>query len=316
MAVESVQELKGEGSRSGKWDVNSGRGYTRKLLVITNDKDDGPATVMAQVGSTYGDLYIPGYGSEFDNFCYCQSVDCQPVGDDGMMWELTLAYGWYNALVAGGGPTQNPLAMPIEVSWSLRDHETVLDTDQNGNAVVNTAGDPFDPPLVIDDPRLVMTVVRNESAFNVGWVIAYRNAVNSDAFAGFPPLTSKVLNISSRSQWHQDAGWYYQTTYEFEFLTASIDYDTNTGYRPRVLSQGFRAISSVDSKLYHMTIRGVPVNSPMLLDANGYQLGLKQQPYWQTFQAYPELPFAVFSFDPVAISGQRSGINSPPGGSL
>jgi hypothetical protein len=314
MAVTSITDLKGEGSRSGHWHVGQGRSYQRKLQVITNSVFDGPATVMSQVGAQYGDIYNAGYGTEFDGFCYCQSVDCDPVGDDGLQWEITLGYGWYDAATAGGGPTQDPLAMPIEVSWGLRDHETVLDTDQDGNAVLNTAGDPYDPPIVIDDPRLVMTVVRNERAFNVGWVLAYRNAVNSDTFAGFPPLTCKVLNISSRSQWHQDAGWYYQTTYEFEFLTASIDYDTQTGYRKRIISQGFRAVSVVTGKPYHITLKGVPVNSPMLLDEKGLLLAPGATPYWQTFQAYPELPFAVFGFDPNAISGQRSGRNAPPGG--
>ena len=222
-------------------------------------------------------------------------------------------YGWYNPLQAGGGKEQNPLDMPIEVSWALRDHETVLDTDQTGVTVLNTAGDPYDPPMVIDDPRLVMTIVRNEGAFNIGWVLAYRNAVNSDPFAGFPPLTSKVLNISSRSQWHQDAGWYYQTTYEFEFLTANIDYDTQTGFRRRVVSMGFRAISVVTGNPYHITLKGVPINSPMLLDKNGYLLGVNGTPYYQTFQAYPELPFSIFQFDPNAISGQRSGQNYAPG---
>jgi len=314
VAVTSIVDLKNEGSRSGRWELNSGRSYQRKLQVITDDVNDGPATVMAQVGAQYGDIYNPGYGTEGDRYCYCHSVDCDPVGDDGLQWEITLGFGWYDPNNAGGGPSQNPLAMPIEVSWGLRDHELVLDTDQAGNAVLNTAGDPYDPPVVIDDPRLVMTVVRNEPAFNIGWVVAYRNAVNSDAFAGFPPLTCKVLNISSRSQWHQDAGWYYQATYEFEFLTASIDYDTQTGYRRRVVSQGFRAISVVTGKPYHITLKGVPVNSPMLLDKNGYLLGLNEPPYWQVFQAYPELPFAVFGFDPAAISGQRSGHSAPPGG--
>jgi hypothetical protein len=313
MSLQSATELMEEGTREAHWSIDSGRAYQRKFRCITTQQSDGPNVVLGQFGLKYGDIYNPSYNvNEADVFACANQIDCEPEGNDGTQWIVTIHYGWYNANQAGGGADQNPLNMPIEVSWSLRDHETVLDTDQNGNPVLNTAYDPYDPPIVIDDPRLVMTVVRNEPKFNIAWVLAYRNAVNNDQFGGFPPLTCKVLNISSRSQWHQDAGWYYQTTYEFEFLTASIDYDTNTGYRKRIISQGFRAISSVTGKPYHITLKGVPISSPMLLDSNGYLLGPNATPYWQTFQAYPELPFAVFQFDPGAISGQRSGPKYAP----
>ncbi len=316
MALISVTELMDEGSREAHWAATAGRSYQRKFRCLTNSQNDGPNTVLGQFVLTYGDYYTPQYNSkEADIFAAVDSLDVEPEGDDGTAWIITLHYGWYDVNYAGGGPNQNPLLMPIDVSWSLRDHETVLDTDQNQNPVLNTAGDPYDPPIVIDDPRLVMTVVRNEAQFNVAWVLSYRNAVNSDPFAGFPPLACKVLNISSKSQWHQDAGWYYQTTYEFEFLTAQIDYDTQTGYRKRIISQGFRAISVVTGKPYHITLKGVPINSPMLLDENGYLLTPSQAPYYQTFQAYPELPFSVFQFDVNAISGQRTG-RTAPGGSL
>jgi hypothetical protein len=313
MAIMTINEMMEEGSREAHWNVDAGRTYQRKFRIITSTQNDGPNVVLGQFGTNYGDTYQPFYAAnEADLFACVNQIDCEPTGNDGIEWIVTLSYGWYNPLQAGGGKEQNPLDMPIEVSWALRDHETVLDTDQNGDAVLNTAGDPYDPPIVIDDPRLVMTVVRNEMMFNVGWVLAYRNAVNSDPFAGFPPLTCKVLNISSRSQWHQDIGWYYQTTYEFEFLTASIDYDTNTGFRKRIISQGFRAISSVTGTPYHITLKGTPISSPMLIDSNGYLLGHDDTPYWQTFQAYPELPFNIFGFDTGAVSGQRSGYNYVP----
>ncbi len=311
MAITSITEIMGAGCRASHWDLNSGRAYQRKFRVLTDSQSWGPNMVLQAFGYSYGDVYQQ-YTLEQDKYAWLHGMDIEEEGEDGIGWIVTLNYGWYDANQAGGGPSQNPLDMPIEVSWSLRDHETVLDTDQNGNAVLNTAGDPFDPPAVIDDPRLVMTVVRNEQLFNIAWVLKYRNAVNSDPFAGFDPLTCKVLNISGRSQWHQDAGWYYQTTYEFEFLAAYIDYDTNTGFRPRILSQGFRAISSVTGLPYHITLKGLPINSPMLLDKNGYLLATNATPYWITYQAYPELPFAIFGFDITAVNGQRSGQNYTP----
>ena len=77
-----------------------------------------------------------------------------------------------SALWAGGGPMQNPLLQPIDVKWSNRSQEIVADIDINGNPVVNTAGDPFDPPLMEDDPRPVLTIVRNEAIFNQARAVA------------------------------------------------------------------------------------------------------------------------------------------------
>ncbi len=311
MAVISINEIMEEGSRGATWDIDSGRKYQRKFRVITDSQFDGPVVVGTAVGAKYGDQYaVPTNELEYDPNAYCVGIDSQQDGNDGTMWIVTLTYGWYSATFAGGGKDQNPLEMPIEVSWSLRDHELVLDIDANGVPVLNTAGDPYDPPLVIDDPRLCMTVVRNEPTFNLSYVLQYRNAVNSDPFAGFNPLYCKVLNIASRSQWHQDAGWYYQTTYDFEFLSPKVG-DGGNGYRPQVLSQGMRAISAVSGKIYHITLKGVPVNQPMLLDQNGYfNVTNRPKPYWQVFQAYPELPFAVFGFDPQALTGQRTGFGT------
>jgi len=306
--IVSAIELMGEGTRELHWHVMQGRSYQRKFRVLTNGQFMGPAMVINQFGTLYGDLYTPSYNAaEADPFAYVQSLDVEPDGEDGIGWIITVGYGWYDPNNAGGGPAQNPLLMPIDVSWDFRDHETVLDVDQSGNAVLNTAGDPYDPPIVIDDPRLVLTVVRNEATFNVGWALTYRNAVNSDPFAGFPPLCCKVLNISSKNQWHQDQGWYSQTNYQFEFISPQVDYDSQYGFRKRIISQGYRAISVVTGKPYHVTFKGVPVNSPVLLDKNGYLLTSSQQPYFQTFQAYPELPFEAFGFDQNALMGQRTG---------
>jgi len=298
-----------ESSRSASWQVGSGRRYQRKFRVLTNSQYDGPITAGNAVGIAYGDGMTPSYNTnEWDRFAYADSVQIDPEGDDGLGWIITVGYGWYDVNTAGGGKEQNPLLMPIEVSWSLRDHEAVLDVDTEGTAVLNTAGDPFDPPLVVDDPRLVMTVVRNEANFTLAYVLQYRNAINSDQFGGFDPLYCKVLNIQARSQFHQDIGWYYQVTYEFEFLSPKVN-DDGQGYRKQVLSQGMRAIGN-DSKPYHITLNGVPINSPMLLDQNGKLLPPGGTPYYTSFKGYPELPFAVFNFDPNAISGQRTGFQA------
>ena len=309
MAIVSINEIMDGGARSASWSIEGGRSYQRKFRVASNSQNDGPAVALSALGMKYGDRYNPAYNvHEADLFAYAGSYTVEQEGEDGLDWVVTITYGWYDALTSGGGPDQNPLLMPIEVSWNLRDHELVLEQDINGNAVLNTAGDPFDPPLVIDDPRLVMTVVRNEPIFTVNYVLQYRNAINSTPFAGFQPYYCKVLNIQSRSQFHQLIGYYYQTTYEFEFLSPKVN-DNGMGYRKSILNQGMRALSVVTGKPYHITLHGQPINSPMLLRKSGILANPGDPPYFLTIQAYPELDFSIFGFDQAAISGTRSGFS-------
>jgi hypothetical protein len=53
--------------------------------------------------------------------------------------------------------------------------------DRNGNFIVNSAGDPFDPPNMMDDSRRVVTVQKNLAVVPT-WILDYQDAVNSDSF--------------------------------------------------------------------------------------------------------------------------------------
>ena len=160
---------------------------------------DGPNLACAAVGIGIGDAYEPnGNQFEFDTFAYCNSITASQIEGDGVGWIVVVEYGPYSSLWAGGGPKQNPLLQPIDVSWSQRSQEIVVDIDINGNAIMNTAGDRFDPPLMEDDPRFVLTVIRNEQSFNQSIQVQYRNAINADPFAGYDPLMVRVLSIKSR----------------------------------------------------------------------------------------------------------------------
>jgi hypothetical protein len=160
---------------------------------------------------------------------------------------------------------------------------------------------------------MTMTVVRNEPTVPMDLIRQYRNAINSDAFAGYDPYFVKVVSIAPRSVFHQICGWYYQVSYEFEMISpygtggGSGGGAEQQGYKKRILSQGLRAISSVTGNRYHITANGIPISQPWLLDQNGYTLPVNGQPYWQIFQVYPELAFSQFNFDPSALTGQRSG---------
>lgn len=308
MAVLDVQEDY-EG-RQGEWSCNDGRSYARKFIVTMSGLVDGPNVAIQAVGINRGDLYLPFLNNpdtfEYDFNAYCNRISATLRQDN--VWDVMVEYGPYSALFAGGGPAQNPLLMPVDVSWATSSHEIVFDQDVNAKAVTNAAGDPFDPPLMEEEKRRVITVVRNESTFDPILLQSYDNAVNSDTFALYPPLMCKVLNILPKSVFHQDVGWYYQITYEFECLNPTLPWNVN-GYRRTVLNQGVRALTISGTK-YHISYKGIPVTEPVLLNLAGQTRAASAPPTYLVFQSKPELPFAAFNFDQTALVGQRTGNNT------
>jgi hypothetical protein len=311
MAIESVSEL--FDARTGAWTTDSGRSYNRVFRVLTNNPFDGPNVAIQACGINRGDQYLPtgsDLNLEADTNAYAHTLTATQEDGDSLGWLVTVEYGPYSTLFAGGGPTQNPLLQPIDVKWSMRSQEIVVDIDINGNPILNTAFDPFDPPLMEDDPRPVLTVTRNESTWNQALQIQYRKAINSDPFAGYQPLMSKVLDISADSIFHQDVGWYYQATYQFEFMPPTSQTTGINGYRRTVLNQGMRALSAVNGNKFHPSYKGVPITEPVLLTKMGTVINNGQSPFYLIFQTKPELPFAAFQFDPAALTGQRTGFAS------
>lgn len=311
MAVVSINEQFGE--RTGAYTTDVGRSYVRVFLVVTNNQYDGPNVAIQSVGIQRGDQYIileSDGGLESDTNAYAHTITASQEEGDSLGWKVIVEYGPYSALWAGGGPSQNPLLQPIDVSMTLRSQEIVIDQDINGNPIVNTAFDPFDPPLMEDDPRWVLTVVRNEAQPPIPLMFQYRNAVNSDQFAGQNPLMVRVLNISPKSIFHQDVGWYTQMTYEFEIRPPTSANAGQNGYRRTVLNQGMRALSVVSGTKFHPSYKGIPITEPVLLTKTGTVINTGQNPYYLIFQTKPELPFSIFMFDQLALTFQRSGFNT------
>lgn len=307
MAIQSIDEI--FDGRGGASDVSGGRSYVRRFRVLSNTALDGPNTIKGALGVRYGDRYLSVNALESDKYSYVNSIDAQQEDGDALGWIVTVSYGPFDAITAGGGPDNNPLLQPIDVDWDYRSQEIVAEYDDDGKPITNTAGDPFDPPIVIDDPRPLLRVVRNEATYNTSLVYQYRNAVNSDPFAGWPPQMARVIKIAGKSTFHYQVGWYWIVTYEFEF-------NPPTGYRPLILNMGMRKKSQAAATLDQVvpiTLNGHPISRPMLLTKAGYLAKPTDKPYFVQPKILPELPFAGFGFDPVALTGQRSGFNTQYG---
>ena len=137
---------------------------------------------------------------------------------------------------------ENPLDKPVDVTIDGELFQAPYYIDQNGNACVNSANDPYDPPLMRDDSRDVITLVENVASYDFQTQRLYRNSVNSDVFSInkpgltgtiFPPGLAKMQTFSGTSQ-EKDGVTYWQRTLKIEIK--------EDGWLDRPLDQGFHYI--------------------------------------------------------------------------
>lgn len=192
---------------------------------------------------------------------------------------------------------EDPLQDPIEIEWDSEQFQVPLIVDRNGDAVLNSAGDPFDPPVMIDDSRRVVTVKKNLAA-PPSWILSYQDAVNSDAFTldGIPIAVgeAKLQRVSVGK-------WNYRNGVAFRTVNMVIHLQKN-GWHQKPLDAGFRmkvTISGEEKRqLITMTNEDGGTEYPVVpapLDFAGAPLA---DPTFTTcqfhdFEGYEELPFSV-----------------------
>jgi hypothetical protein len=292
MAVIAVGEI-GPG-RKHTYSRDWTRTYERQFRVETDSAETGPIEVrdaLLSLATPVGMGSRYDIGSEFDNGSFAGEISCECTDSDGKGWIVTVSY----TAVDPAQKPENPLEHPLEIEGGFAPFDRIVDEDQDGNAVVNAAYDYFDPPVTVEDPRPTLTLVRNEAAIDWALIYMYRNAVNTDVFWGAAPGQVKVVGIKPKRMWDQylaaynitPGGYYWVTTYEFDF--------NPDGWHSKVLNQGMRQlVSGVQTQI---SIGGIPITSPALLDATGAVLTPGADPVYLEFVVYPEKEFSIFNLN-------------------
>jgi hypothetical protein len=183
--------------------------------------------------------------------CYLKSRSFTNQSFSKTVWHVTLTWGT-GEREGGGG---DPLQIEAKITWRSEQFQKPAVFDLNGYAIVNSAGDPFDPPPERDDSRWVATVVKNLAEVPL-WLLDYQDAVNSVPFLidglEVEERKAKVQSIEiSDWQYHPPGGNSTNVT-SFRQVTIGISFCDDT-YDLKVLDQGFNYLKP----LY--TIGGVNV---------------------------------------------------------
>ena len=166
MAVTNLGEDPGGRSATNSKGV---RTYSRRWKLETSSESDDAYAV----GSASG-LPLIGSAHPSDAGAFCVSLQVEN-NNPWKGWVVTAEYSSEYEL------TTNPINDPAIITWGSEQFQKVAVEDTSGHAIVNSFGDYYDPPAMMDDSRRTVTITKNLAAVP-SWILSYQDAVNSDAF--------------------------------------------------------------------------------------------------------------------------------------
>lgn len=257
------------------------RTYTRLFRVLTNNKFDEGFTV----GSS---PLLPALGSLYpqDSFAWCQKLSPRQESFSPFVWMVTASYSSQVEV------SENPLNDPADIEWGGDQFQRPAVKDRDGNGIVNSAGEFFDPPLMMDDSRNFVSV-KKKLAVVPTWILNYKDAINSDSFEvdGITVAQglAKMQRVHVSSRIGERNGIQYRT------VSMNIHL-RREGWSLTALDQGFYRKDPSDStkRIPCVNDDGSRATTPKLLDGNGAQLAnpsLSNAVFIER-DVYDELPFS------------------------
>jgi len=148
---------------------------------------------------------VPGVGDAHPDSAYLQLLRKRAIPVGPLLYEVFCEY-------AG---KDSPLLDPYELRWETAYSVEPVDTDADGDPLVNTAGDPVSG-LTCEFADEVMCITRNEAAYSMATRLAYRNTINDATWYGVDAGVARMVDIST-VRVVTGATYYYPTTYKIQF---------------------------------------------------------------------------------------------------
>lgn len=208
--------------------------------------------------------------------------------DNRKIWNVT---GEYKQSVLTASP-DNPLDEPKRVAWSSNTYTEPIVKDNAGEPVVNSAGQPFDPPLTQPRHTLVATITYNSDQFDPNIAATFEDSVNEDseeiANLTVPARTARIMEVGATQEFFEDIT-YWAVTIKVEIKPETWDKE--------VLDQGiFEKVGSETRRM--STDDGEEVTEPLKLDGNGGKLDPQTNPpVYLTFKTNEEKDFAPLDLE-------------------
>jgi len=249
------------------------RKYSRTFKI----ESDATSDTAFDIGSVAG---LPVLGDAFpdDANAYCKqiSVSCQAGYK---YWTVQCDY---DDTYDNSGST--PANDDIQISWSSELFQRPAWKDKDGNGVLNSAGDPFNPPVMMDDHRTVCRIMKNVTTVPT-YVLTFPNVVNSSAFTidgvTVAQRYAKISNVAVSEVKRRNGTTYRSVTVEMQIRNTEWDFE--------ILDAGFREVDGTD-RIRITNTDGTDITDPALLDGAGNKIDDPEpaDAVFETFRVYRE----------------------------
>lgn len=213
------------------------------------------------------------------------------------VWNATVFYSSapYDKDEEDDEDLDDPTERAARIKWTTTQFTKPIYRDINGDPIVNSATDYFDPPVEIDASRFSIVVEKN-LAVVPSWVLSYSNTINSAEFE-VQGLTigAKVAKLSelaiSELQYEQETE-FYTVTFRLELATAEEE-----DWTLKILDQGLHQFDRADRKT-PILVDGEPAKQPVLLNGDGIAITDPEptDAVFLEFDGYVEKDFSVLPF--------------------
>lgn len=173
MSVVSISELT---ERPGDFTGEEGN-ETRVFRVLVDSKTDTPTTIAAS-----GQL--PAFLEAHPNnvFLLCRSLSVAPLTGHWQWWKATAKYSSEPLSQREREKLEpNPLLRAAKIRWESREESEAMFFDEDGYALVNSAGDSYDPVPERTICNWTCYVEKNVAAVP-SWFLEYASVVNEDSY--------------------------------------------------------------------------------------------------------------------------------------
>lgn len=248
-----------------------GRYYTAAYQVLTESSD--PNLVVQKAGLP---IYGEGWGS--DAFSHVTTIEtageAEKLNDDGTTYYRWVVLAHYTPRDSNVAPEIDPTDEKPRVRIGSVVREIVVEKDLDDAIVDNSAGDPFDPPIVdpVHDDHLSVTVNIAKASFNMATTMAFKDSCNNAGITicnyVIPQYAGLMVDIPVEPM-SRNGTDYWAVSYEIQITRREGLWE----YRP-MLDQGFEYIDASDSntKKKFKDKDDQPVSEPKLLKADGDEL--------------------------------------------
>jgi hypothetical protein len=287
--------------RKGRMNELMVREYTRVFTVETSSNLDGPDLVLFAPGLPR--MYDPfvSAGGSLDAGALVREILPEPT-DNLKVWRVTVRYSSDVESLLNA----NPLLRPAEVSYDTVGVAIPVTWDKDGLAIKNSAGEPFDPPVEMEEHRLVVRISRNlpDGVWGALAALPYCGAINSAPFLGLPAYCVKCVRLPA-TRLHENGKLFWKVDAEFHVRRLRepngkdrISAAAGGGVRSWtawLLDRGYNRLKSTGSGVVLTPVQDPvsfqPSSTPRLLDGNGGQLSPGFQPVYRGYDYLPELDF-------------------------